>query len=95
MIVQWILDSWSQISFRACAIKIATDSSEDHLIDCLKEGSTCAAGAERLKNHLKVIESEECNDVNPFSTMAEGHIEDATQPLTLITKLYTMGSLCR
>ena len=43
MIVQWILDSWSQISkdiiqksFKACAIKF--DGSEDHLIHCLKEG---------------------------------------------------------
>ena len=86
------------MSFRACALKSATDGSEDHLIDCLKEGSICAAGAERLENHLNVIESEECNDINPFSTVGEGVIEDATQPiwsLTLITKLYTIGSLCR
>ena len=62
MIVQWILDSWSQISkdiiqksFKACALNLATDGSEDDLIHCLKEGSTCAAGAERLKHQLEVI----------------------------------------
>ena len=62
IIVQWILDSQIlkdiiQKSFKTYALNLSTDGSEDHQIHCLKEGTICTAGAERLKNQFKVIES--------------------------------------
>ena len=70
-------------NFKACALNLATDGPKDHLIHCLKDGSTCVARVERLNNQLKVIESEEYNDVNPFSTVTEEDVENVAQPFHL------------
>jgi hypothetical protein len=71
-VVQWILDSWDSLpaeivkrSFKACALNINVDGSEDYVIHCFKENQPCAAGREMLKSQMEVSRDLE-DETNPF-----------------------------
>ena len=90
-IVQWILESWLHLSkkkisksFRVCALNLPTDGSADDQIHCFKEGTTCEAGAEKLKTQLAIVASEELDDTNPFSLINQEDMEAAAQPFHLL-----------
>ena len=72
-IVEWILDSWSNLSkelirksFKSCALNLSIDGSEDELIHCFKENTASSSGAERQTEALQVIYDESTKG-NPFS----------------------------
>ena len=74
-IVEWILEAWSKLSkemiqksFLACGLTNAVDGSEDDEIHCLKPGQPCEKGRELLREHLKLLNTEE---ENPFVPDAE------------------------
>ena len=57
--VEWVLMSWAALpedlirkSFKVCALNLVVDGIENNLIHCFKEGSSCAAGAELLRQQL-------------------------------------------
>ena len=65
IIVQWILDAWGNLSkelimksFKCCALNLSLDGSEDALIHCFKENSTCSSGAKKLKEALQSLHDE-------------------------------------
>ena len=55
-------------SFLACGLTNAVDGSEDDEIHCLKPGQPCEKGCELLREHLKLLNTEE---ENPFVPDAE------------------------
>ena len=90
-IVQWILESWSHRSkemisksVKVCALNLPTDGSADDQIHCFKEGTTCEAGAEKLKTQLAIVASEELDDTNPFSLINQVDMEAAAHPFHLL-----------
>ena len=55
--VEWVLDSWSNLSkelikksFKGYALNLFIYDSEDELIHCFKENTACSSGAEKLKS---------------------------------------------
>lgn len=55
LLVDWVLKVWDELdsdllktSFKVCGLTVAPDGSEDHLIQCFKEGEPWASGRELL-----------------------------------------------
>ena len=89
-IVEWILETCEKFlkdliikSFKTCALKLATDGSEDEFIHCFKKEGACPNGADRLKEALQVL-SDESSEENPFNEATESDLEDACEPFHLI-----------
>lgn len=84
MIVEWVLNAWSHLStdlivksFKACALNLNVDGSEDSAIHCFKERQPCQAGAQQLKSQLSVLE--EPNRPNPFLDITDSDIDEANE----------------
>ena len=83
MIVEWVLNAWSQLytdmilkSFKACALNLPVDRSEDSVI-AFKEGKPCQAGGKQLQSQPSVLE--EPNLPNPFSEITDSDIDEANE----------------
>ena len=63
-IIEWIFDIWSQLSkeniklLKCCDLSLASDSTEDDFIDCLKKGQPCKAGRQKLNSQLSILVDE-------------------------------------
>ena len=67
-------------SFKVCALNLPADDTDDDMIQCFKEVTTCEGGAERLKRQLSVMEIAESDERNPFNNIVnEDGVEDAAQ----------------
>ena len=71
-ILQWILDSWAELStdvikksFTSCALNVPVDGSEDDATHCLKEEQPCSTGQAVLKSQLDILDEPE---TDPFDT---------------------------
>ena len=60
--MQWILKAWDELtpetivkSFKACALNIPVDGSEDENIHCFKKNQPCHSGFELLKQQLDIL----------------------------------------
>ena len=90
IIVQWILDSWGNLSkelimksFKCCALNLSLDGSEDTLTHCFKENSACSSGAKKLKEALKSLHDEYSKE-NPFTEATDSDAEDTCQLFHLL-----------
>ena len=88
-IVQWILESWNKLSsemignsFVSCGLTGSFDGRE---IRCFKEGQSCYAGLQTLKDRLEIINSEE---EDPFQ-VTEDDILDAAPDYLIIDENLT------
>ena len=88
LIVEWITNAWDKLSddiikrsFKACALNLNVDGSENSCIHCFKPDQPCAAGYEKLQQQLHVLQDGTSN-ANPFFN--ESDIEDAAQDINLI-----------
>ena len=86
-IVQWILKAWDELtpetivkSFKACALNIPVDGSEDENIHCFKKNQPCHSGFELLKQQLDILNEP---DVNPFDVPYDDVYEAAPQFLSV------------
>ena len=86
-IVQWILKAWDELtpetivkSFKACALNISVDGSEDENIHCFKKNQPCHSGFELLKQQLDILNEP---DVNPFDVPYDDVYEAAPEFLTV------------
>ena len=68
VIVKWILKAWEKLtpeliskSFKACALNILIDGSEDDTIHCFKAGQPCEKGFPILKDQLPTLNEPETN----------------------------------
>ena len=70
-IIEWILDSWSQLSkvtiksLKCCDLNLANGSTEDDFIQCLKKVQPCKAGRQKLNSQLSIL-VDESDAVNRF-----------------------------
>ena len=88
--MQWILDAWGNLSkelimksFKCCALNLSLDGSEDALIHCFKENSTCSSGAKKLKEALQSLH-DEYSEENPFAKATDSCVKDTCQPFHLL-----------
>ena len=70
-VVEWILHGWAQLdpelirrSFKACALTIPTDGSQDNNIHCFKADQPCHAGLEKLQSLNDIVTGPRAN---PFA----------------------------
>ena len=82
LMVEWIIDSWSKLtiemiqkSFKACALNLNVDGSEDSLIHCFKKDQPCEKGYAKLQQQLGILQDESSN-YNPFEN---GDLEEIPQ----------------
>ena len=87
VIVKWILKAWEDLtpeliskSFKACALNILVDGSEDDNILCFKAGQPCEKGFSVLKDQLPTLNEPE---TNPF-TVIEGQSEEEVPSFILV-----------
>ena len=78
-VVKWILEAWKEItpeiikksfksssfnvSFKVCALNLATDGSEVMLIHCFIKDHPCKTGKEILENQLSILTEKICKPV--------------------------------
>ena len=85
MIVEWNLEYWNRLeknliirSFKSCGLNLKMDVSEDHLIQCFKEGQPYANGLDMLKEQQDLLSNAEYLKSNPFK-ITESDREEAKQ----------------
>ena len=67
-------------SFKACALNIPVDGSEDEIIHCFKKNQLYHSGFEMLKQQLDILNKP---DVNPFDVPYDDVYETVPQFLTV------------
>ena len=78
-IIEWILDTWSQLSkeniksLKCCDLNLANDNMEDDFIHCLKKGQPCEAGRQKLNSQLTIL-VDESDAVTPFISPSDERI---------------------
>lgn len=85
-----ILDVWINLSkglimklLKYCTQILSFGGSEDALIHCFKEKSTCSSGATKLKEALQILPDESLEE-KFFANPTDSGFEDARQPLHML-----------
>ena len=75
LIVEWNLEYWNRLeknliirSFKSCGLNLKMDVSEDHLIQCFKEGQPYASGLDMLKEQQVCYRMQNISRVIPLKS---------------------------